>query len=272
MLISVNCTFLNKIKHRIVNFVFIACLLVNSCHLSTSKSKQDNKDGLFIDEIEILYTTDASMFPESWRIGDINGKALELDSSEYERTTQIIQTALSKYPPGFAKNYLKKIYVVAWLEFYGVPYGGTNTDGIIYIANNGEDNGYTNKFIEQTFHHEFSSILLNAHPEFFDKNNWLKNNYFEYGEGGVNAIKQSESSMILSEHYATMGALCQYGTSALEEDFNTFAEQLFCGSDLFWDFSEKYTLIAEKTNIIINFYHQLHPNFTKEYFTKFANQ
>lgn len=123
------------------------------------------------------------MFPYSWYSGDINGKAVSLDSSEILRSTEIVKKALLKYPVEVIKKNLDKIYIMKSLEFFGVIYGGTNTKNKVYISNNGIAAGYTNDFIERLFHEEFSSVLLANYPDAFDKDAWAEINEhdFKYG-------------------------------------------------------------------------------------------
>jgi len=239
--------------------------------LPANKENTESNSGNDL-EIEIIYNVEDDMFPVSWRAGDINGKALPLDTSEYDRTTRILRKAMSKYPEGILEKYLEKVYVVGYLEFFGLEYGGTNTDGIVYLSNRGEYMGYTDLFLEQSFHHELSSILFFAHPRFFRKDDWVKLNDFQYGSGGVNAIQTSSASVALSEYYAAKGVLSQYATSAIEEDFNTFAEQLFSASEGFWELTEQYPALSEKVTIMVEFYNAIHPDFTLEYFRKISSE
>ncbi len=256
-----------RIVILLVFFISISCQNL-SCDQNKSLKPEANNQ-----EIQLIFTISEDMFPESWLTGEINGKAEPLDSSEYERSENIILKALKKYPTGYPERYLKKIYAVGYLEFFGVEYGGTNTEGIIYISNRGEDMGYTDRFLEQTFHHEFSSLLYFSHPEYFKAEQWKKlNKGFTYGEGGVAAIQSGTASTELSVDFAELGVLSQYGTADIEEDFNLFAEQIFCASDGFWDFVETYPALREKVEIITNFYRKTDPQFSIAYFRKVSTE
>jgi hypothetical protein len=260
-----------KLQSRGLSFVILIVLLQSVCSFCQFPNKKttDNQN----DTIQVIFHIEPDMFPFSWTTGEINGKARSLDSSEYERSFRILERAMSKYPEGFLNQYLDKIYVVEYLEFFGVEYGGTNTDRIVYMANSGEISGYTDLYLEQTFHHELSSILFYEHPEFFNERKWKQQNHgFDYGDGGVSAIQNDVASTEISHEYATLGVLSQYATSALEEDFNTFAEQLFCASQEFWKLVDTSPLLYEKAKIIIDFYTKLNPVFTEAYFREISTQ
>ncbi len=49
-------------------------------------------------KIQVIFISEKNMFPESWTIAPVNGKAVSLDSSEYKRSKKIVSRALSKYP------------------------------------------------------------------------------------------------------------------------------------------------------------------------------
>jgi len=63
---------------------------------------------------------------------------------------------------------LKAVYFLKEMAFFNTPFGGTNSADNLYLTSNGITLGYTNDYIEQTFHHEFSSILFRNHPEYLD--------------------------------------------------------------------------------------------------------
>ena len=111
-------------------------------------------------ENNIIFTADGNIFPSSWYGSGIDAKAESLSAGEIERSKRIIITALDKYPTQLLKNNLKSVYVLKSMSFYGVNYGGTNLPpDIVYAANDGVGMGGTDIVVEQTFHHEFSSVL-----------------------------------------------------------------------------------------------------------------
>ncbi|MFZ6010429.1 MAG: hypothetical protein ACOYXT_08760 [Bacteroidota bacterium] len=216
---------------------------------------------------DIILTIDDDTFPSSWLSGEINGKASPLDSGEFERSRRIIVKALSKYPPAVIQKHLKKVHVVKHLEFYGQSYGGTNSTDAVYITNKGAAMGYTDFWIEQTFHQEFSSILFRNYSFLFDRKKWTScNKDILYGTSGVDALKQGKTSLSFDLELNKKGILSEYGTASIEEDFNTFAENLFLSSTGFWEIVRTQKRIKKKAEQVMEFYRAIDNKFSEAYF------
>src|SRR5205085_6021762 len=101
----------------------------------------------------------------------------------------------------------------------------------VYITNQGRRAGYTDEYLEQTFHHEFSSILFRNYIDKFDTLSWKEANApdFNYNdpENGVGAIRDNRSSQALDTLFCKKGLLTEYAGSGIENDVNTFAQNLF---------------------------------------------
>lgn len=223
--------------------------------------------------VEIIFTAENNMFPQSWYGGQIKGVAESLDTSEIKRSVEIIKKALAKYPPAVLKKNLKKVYVLKKLSFYDVDYGGTNTTDIVYIANKGLTQNYTDKFIEHVFHAEFSSILMNNYPKALDQEKWKAANGKDFQYGAVNgyeAIKAGKASELFDKKILEFGFLNEYAMSTLENDFNSFAKNLFYAETGFWQIAESNSRLTMKLKLILDFYQAVDSLFTKEYFKKLA--
>lgn len=235
-------------------------------HLFGQASFVDEKTG-----IAINFEVGANMFAKYWYSGKINAKAVSLSIKEYKRTADLLQKALAKYPVHVLKEYLKRIYALNSLNFYGVPFGGTYSMSkkTVYITDDSvlKENDL---FIESFFHHEFSSILFRKHPCYLNKKAWQFSNPrdFHYGKGGVEAIRSGNSSMGFDSILNEKGFLNKYSQSSLEEDMNVFSQNLFSGGKAFWTIVDRYDKIKAKAALIIGFYHKIDPAFTEEYFRK----
>ncbi|MBU0488132.1 MAG: hypothetical protein KKA07_07415 [Bacteroidetes bacterium] len=220
--------------------------------------------------IEIIFSAEGNIFPDSWLSTTIDAKGISLDPEEYSRSKTVILQALLKYPIAVIKKNLKRIYILKEIEFYGKTFGGTNSTDIVYLSQNGTKNGYSNFYFEQLFHAEFSSILLRNYPQYFDKTNWLKNNSseFSYGDGGVNALKKNLSSERFDAKINEMGLINQYATSSMENDFNSFAKNLFLPKFGFSELIDKYALLKNKRALIIAFYGKIDSSFSEDFFDK----
>ena len=156
------------------------------------------------------------------------------------------------------------------IQFYGQKYGGTNSSDRVYISNIGIAYGYNDRYLEKSFHHEFSSVLLRKYPRYFNKKAWKNLSKLPYDLGGVNALKQGKDSQTIDSSFNINGFLYQYATSVIENDFDSFAENLFSPAAGFWEAVEKYPLLKKKADIIIGFYNHLNKIFTKQYFLSFS--
>lgn len=223
--------------------------------------------------VRISFLYRATIFPSEWQQSPINASAEVIDGNEIQRSSLISIKALSKYPPELLRLNLRTIYWVRKMTFYNVGYGGTNSTFALYLTNDGEKLGYTDNYLEQTFHHEFSSILLRNYPAFLDTMAWKAANDpgFRYNdpEDGVGAIRNNASSQELDTSISSKGLLTQYAMSSIENDVNTFAQNLFTPSTGFWEIVERYPRVKRKLQLMILFYNRIHPLFTENYFKRF---
>lgn len=216
--------------------------------------------------LEIITVVDSDMFPEHWLKGDIKANSASLSKKERKRSFEIISRAISKYKPEVIRKNLKRVYIVNTLNFYGMDYGGTYSNQRVFISNKGAEQGYTDDFIERTFHHEFSSVLLENYSRFINREKWSSYNLEEYGEGGVNALREGKTKTHIEEEFCKKGFLSEYSSAAFEEDFNIFAENLFSCNQDFWIAVNKYDRLKKKYALMVNFYTAIHKGMDGKYF------
>lgn len=219
----------------------------------------------------ISFDASPTIFPDHWRQAPISAKVKRVDHDQEDRSAKCIARAIRKYPIQVIKKNLTTVYVLKTLNFYDVGFGATYYEKKLYIANSGINNGYTDRFIEQSFHHEFSSILFFAYAASFDKNEWNSCNPegFEYKDeatGGVQSLKDDMDGTYFSTVYNKQGFLDQYSQSSMENDVNQLAQQLFCPDPGFWDVVQRYQPLQCKVQKLINFYHTIDPAFSPEFF------
>jgi len=219
----------------------------------------------------IIFTADGGIFPGDWYNSSIDGKAESLSESEMERSKRIIISALDKYPENFLENNLENVYALKSMNFYGVNYGGTNSTDSVYLVNDGENMGYSDIIVEKAFHHEFSSILYRNYGDTFKEPEWRQVNpegfeYFDEATGGSGAIREGKSSQEFDPEAHNMGFLYEYAQSTMENDINSFAENIFMEDDSFFATAESYEKLKAKLDLIVEFYNTLDKTFTMEYF------
>jgi len=226
---------------------------------------------VYVDErtsTEVHFSSTENVFPRNWYGQKIKAEARPLEKSERQRVILILNHAFEKYPGHVLRTNLDRIYVFKSMQFYGVPYGGTNFRNTVYLTDDESRPSFTDIFIEGVFHHEFSSILKRSYPRYFDEKKWnaINSSQVKYGNGGVDAILNGEASLTLDPGLFEQGFLTKYSQSALEEDVNVFAQNLFTGGMEFWSIVDQYSRIRQKANLLIGFYHQIDSTFTEDYF------
>jgi len=241
--------------------IICSYLLTNPAAIAQDQHKAGTED------TKIIYKADKKIFPCKWRNKRTNPEFSLLAEDEIPRMQEVLRNSLAKYPAGLIKKNLKNIYVLRKLFFFGLEYGGTYYKRNIYITNNGIENAYTNDYLEGTFHHEFSSVLL-RHARKTDKTAWTGSNPpgFTYGGGGVEALRTHEISLTLDSTLFEKGFLNEYSLASFEEDFNCYAEYIFRNDPGFWDAWESSEAIRRKTELLISIYHRIDPVFTLDYF------
>ena len=218
--------------------------------------------------VKIIFKAEGKIFPDSWYSHKINAKGISLNPSEYKRSEKLIKAVLKKYPVNLIRNNLKNVYVLTDVIFYGQSFGGTNSTSNVYLSNEGIKKGYTDFYLEQLFHAEFSSILLRNYNQNFTESEWIKDNPsdFNYGKGGVNALKENKDSEKFDPELNKLGFINEYSTSSIENDFNAYAKNLFLPKRGFYKLVETCSAIKLKRKLIIEFYIKLDDSFTEEYF------
>ncbi len=229
-----------------------------------------------IQGVLLTFKYDSTMFPESWQTAPISAQGESILPDEIDRTKSVMVKALNKYPQVILETNLKTIYYLRTMKYYNVGFGGTNSTDALYLTNNGVLLGYTDDYLEQAFHHEFSSILLRNFPTFLDTAAWKNANVpsFDYvdPEAGVGAIRNNQSSQVADTVLCRMGFLTQYALSSMENDVNTVAQNLFRPHPGFWRIVDNYPLIRKKVSLLIDFYLLLSDVFTEKYFRNFEKQ
>lgn len=241
-------------------------LLTSASHIAVPEHS------LVLEGIDILFDSEPKMFPPGWYCKRISAEAVSLPKEYRTEAMDIINKAIAKYPEDVLFVYLRKVYVMKSLVFFGVPYGGTNTKNVVYLTYDNSNPERTAEYVEGVFHHEFSSVLLRKFSKQFDREAWEKINPpgFFYGKGGVDAIRKGEASLDFDYSLLKIGFLNKYAQSGFEEDINVFAQNIFSGGEQFWFIVDTFDRIRAKATLTIEFYRLIDPQFTEEYFRSLA--
>lgn len=214
----------------------------------------------------ICYDGKAVIFPPSWLNKKIRAKATAADTSFFHRDTAGLAIAWAKVPERILEAEVEKVYIVGRLQFNGQLFTGTNSSDVIYIA--GGDRMET----ERTFHHEFSSILLRNHPDYEMEMRWKKLSPALLGGSSAYAVKTGYNSVEYDTALMEKGYLAPYSLSNWENDFNMYAENIFCGGKDFWKLLDKYPKALEKARLVIQFYtEKVWGGYSETFFRGLAN-
>ena len=234
-------------------------------------TKPDFHDEASSVDVYAVLTDD--MFPTEWHDPDVAVSAQPLAASERDRLVRLMKIALSKYPPELLKASLSRVYLVGGLRFEGIDAAATNSATCLYIEDEADNphytDCYTDRFIEDSFHHEFAHLLQRSYREQWDPKGWIDCNprAFSYREeSGVEAVRSGKDSEEPTDDWNRQGFLCEYGASDAAEDFATIAADLLIGDDDFWKRADKFPALKAKINVAIGFYAKLSDRFNEAYF------
>lgn len=217
--------------------------------------------------IKVRYRIDRDFFPTEWRGDPVRARALPLGPKGLSRFPAILRAALSRYPKGFTARHLRTIGLSRRMFFYGISYGATSVDDVIYLNNRGERMGYTDDYIIGNFHHELGHILY-AKAD-FPAAEWEACNppgfaYRGGEDGGREAIRAGRDSLRGSDELYARGFLNEYSLSALEEDFCTYSEHILGRPESFMRVMKAHRAVRNKFLVWLSFYRSFDERFTEE--------
>ena len=223
----------------------------------------------------ISWDADAKIFPDEWTAEPFFATAKPMDPSQQARARALVTRAIKQYPCSLINETLQRIYVVGELTFFkNIPFGGTASDKAVYLAVQPEGAGFTDRFITETFHREYSTLLLNLHLKHLDQSAWnaVNSNGFRYlganswerakgKDGGARAIENGATSLSpqAGGEYLNEGFLSEYSKSSLENDFNEYAAALFMNEAEFLERVAKYPAVRKKRDLAVRFYSAIAP-------------
>ncbi len=224
--------------------------------------------------IPIRYERDGIMEAKVWGRDDEFPIVKILYPQEIARMRVIVRRAIAKYPKGFLKKRIDLIYICASLSVDDFSYGATYDRRGLYIVDGGVYAGFDDRFLEQCFHHEFSSVLMYEPKSNFPTRKWdaLRPAGFRY-QGYDKVYGDKEGLVKWDEQqpqWLSNGFVKKYSMVSVEEDLNTVAESIFDGGALFWRQVDRYPRLKTKIQMAIGFYHQLDPWFSEKRFRAWA--
>jgi hypothetical protein len=219
--------------------------------------------------VTVSFSAQRSIFPAHWQRGEVKAAATPIAANREIDCVNAISRAVSSYSPALTEKNLKTVYIAGSLRFYGLDYGGTNSEVNIYLTYVDAKGG--KNFLERAFHHEFSSILLRNYSRYFPYAEWQAAlpDDFVYRGDGTQSLREGTASTRYDTKFHDNGFLAEYATSSLEEDFNMVAEALFAQDQRLWNLYNDYPMVKKKVDLVIQFYQRIDPKIA---ITRFISQ
>lgn len=220
-----------------------------------------------ISGIKVVYERDGLMDLDIWGAEYEYPVVKPLPTPEVSRSRRVLTKAFAKYPPGFIKRFLDRVYVVGDLIVDGYEYGATYSGRSIFIVNGGTAMGFDDRFLEQSFHHEFSSVLFLQPKNQFPRQAWADINPKSFAYRGYDQVYADKKGEVDWEEqkpsWLRQGFVKRYSLTSMEEDLNTVAESVFGAGRSFWKLADKYPKILAKARLVIQFYDHLDSGFSE---------
>jgi hypothetical protein len=213
-------------------------------------------------------------FHPSWKNPPVSVRAEALSHHDKKFVITALKKALSIYPPSFVSKHIGAIVLLKKFSLYGYGYGGTYTVfktpgyNLLYLSKGKvSDEDFVNQFID-SFHHEFSSVLMQMHN--FPEKEWravngksFKYNYEGEESPGFKALQNDDISSEFSIHMVRHGFLSEYAMSGIEEDFNVFAAVALKDPEWMSELAVDHPKIHQKLQLMLNFYLKIDKGFAK---------
>lgn len=167
-----------------------------------------------------------------------------------------IERALDQYPRGFVAKLIRAVFVCGELRVDGARAGGTVGRAWIIVASKprlGREGRYLTAYLG--VHHELSSFVYRHDPSTealwreFAPRDW------QFIDRAPDVLARGEDR----DPSPTTGFLTAYGATNPENDFNTYAEQVFSESAELRLRAKDQPLIARKLAFVLDAYRAVDP-------------
>jgi hypothetical protein len=184
----------------------------------------------------------------------------DLPADDGQKATRALAAALVVYPKGFVDKRVSRIALAGQITMWQVQVGGFFAADT--IALNAHDvaapGGET--FLADSFHHELSSILRNE--VLFNVSDWTADN-----PPGFSYASMDEYKTILLQRppvegdarLHAQGFVSLYGTTSLDNDWNTYAERVFGHGRDFASEIATFPRMRDKTRQLLDIYVKADP-------------
>lgn len=245
----------------IITFLLISNVsLATSCHKEISRL--ENICGVATKEITSTTQLPASIV-FAIKNNEINVQLTPPTDKQYSHYLGILKKALEKYPVDILRKHLNQINIGGRYQKNGGVVVGLYDKKNIYLFYNHPDGDNSDTFLEQSFHHELSSIFIYAYD--FPAFEWLELNPQEFSyiinPTKIDQYMDSIESYQASPEQLKQGLVSSYGMANAENDINSYVELIFTRPKKMRILIDKYPIINTKYNMIKSFYISISPDF-----------
>ena len=210
-----------------------------------------------------IVTTDlqVNIAPEVARV-DRPVHMADLPARDLPAALASLRTALSVYPDGFLRQMLHRVAVAGDITVLGEPAGGLFHGDMVAISYFNVGDPASAAFDSDTLHHELSSIVR-AHAT-FNVSAWTAANppNFHYLDfDSYKNVLADPGSVDGSEALHRDGFVALYGTTSLDNDWNTYAEKVFGHGQEFGREIRNFPAMQAKTRQLMDIYLSFDPAF-----------
>ncbi|MBI3897633.1 MAG: hypothetical protein HY308_04960 [Gammaproteobacteria bacterium] len=195
-------------------------------------------------------------YPDSWAIEPV-AKVSPLENDVgLSQMIHALSLSLKKYPADLIRKELKGLVFLEKLTTDGIHTAGTYTSTQrIVIVRTGDGIADSVEQLQETFHHEFSSLLKNSYN--FSEQDWQRasgKNFSYQLENDPYSFVSKLTEYPADETLYQRGLVEFYGETGLENDFNTYAQVIFTHPQQMRVLIRQYPVIRDKYAVFKRFY------------------
>jgi hypothetical protein len=180
-----------------------------------------------------------------------------------------VRRALASYPVALIKKNVSAVFITGMIKTYGVQIGGSYFKTWIYLSALQKYEQAGIELYVLNFHHELSSLFMNATDFKLDRWAAINEDDFNYLPRQIDVVNAASNENCrdskATDGLYQAGFVDAYGMSSLENDVNMYAELAMTHPGRLRELAAQYPRIRAKTRILVEFYSSLAPEL-RDYF------
>ena len=171
-------------------------------------------------------------------------------------------SALAVYPPGFVDRLVHRIALAGQITLWNTQVGGFFVADTIALNAHDVASSGGETFLADSFHHELSSIVRNQ--VLFNVSDWTANNPVGFAYASLDEYKRILAQRLPvdgDDALHAQGFVSLYGTTSLDNDWNTYAERVLGHPRDLADEIRRFPRMRDKTRQLMSVYRRLDPRF-----------